>query len=239
VFFASDGLSMQVEVSDGMLVAPNCRIRERMAMTSKTDGDIAPRYDAYVVCGLGLSSIRAIRTVSPTMAARRDAGLKTPATVEDIARGMEPPLRGAIAIDVISKLRQLTQNPILLIATPLSAHERHPEIWGPMDARNRVDFAAAAYHAACRRIAREYDAVFVPQPAQTVGPNALTTRPEFYRSPPEQAKLEKDHHAHMNCAFGAIVLRDILQRISALLARHDAFVEPMANRPSAPSSCPS
>src|ERR1700722_6503131 len=98
VFFASDGLSMDVEISDGKPVAPNSHIRARMAMTSKTDGDIEPIYDAYVVCGLGLSSMRAIRTVSGTMAARKEAGLKTPATVEDMALGMEPPIRGAIAI---------------------------------------------------------------------------------------------------------------------------------------------
>lgn len=222
VFFASDGLSMHVEISDGKLVAPESGIRARMAMTSKTDGDIAPIYDAYVVCGLGLSSLRAILTMSRTMAARRLAGLKTPATVEDIALGMEQLMRDAIAIDILSKLRHLTQQPIFLIATPLTAHERHPEIWDKMDAQKRLDFVAAAYHLACTQVAREYDAVFVPQPAETVGPNVLTTRPEFYRLPLEQVLLEKVPHTHMNPAFGAIVLRDVLERISALLVGNAA-----------------
>jgi hypothetical protein len=221
VYFASDGLSLKLEVSGGKLVAPESHIRGLLAMTSRGDGDIEPFYDAYVVCGLGLSSMRAVRTVSRTAAQWQIAGRTNPPTLEDIALGMEAPVRSSIALDVVSKLRQLARQPIFLIGTPLTAYERHASLWDKMKAKNkkRDEFLAAAYLLACKRVAQSYEATFVPQPAETIGPNALTTRPEFYRLAPEQVRVERAHHTHMNPAFGAIVLRDVMKRIDATLAR--------------------
>ena len=210
-FFASDGLSLNVEIVDGRLVAPDPDIRARMALTSRSDGDIAPVYDAYVVCGLALSSMRALRTVKRTRAELREAGREASAAA--IAAGMEPTIRASIAIDVIAKLRQLTSNPIFLIATPLTAYERHADLWDGMRAAGRIDLLMSAFNLACSSVAAECNAIFVPQPQETVGPFPLTTRPEFYRLPPEEVRKERAHHTHMNQAFGSIVLRDVLQRI--------------------------
>ena len=214
-FFASDGLSLSLEILEGKLVAPNVKIRERLALTSGIDGDIAPIYDAYVICGLALSSIRMIR--SAQQLAKQANGARRRATLDGMALDMEPPVRSSIAIDVISKLRQLTDRPVFLIATPLTAYERHAEMWEGMKARNRIDLIAQAYGRACTNVARELDAVFVPQSIETVGPIPLSTWPQFYRLPPEQVKNEKAHHTHMNAAFGSIVLCDVLQRIGTHL----------------------
>ena len=47
VFFAVAGLSLQLEIVGGKLVAPDERIRKRLAVTSERDGDIEPGYDAF------------------------------------------------------------------------------------------------------------------------------------------------------------------------------------------------
>lgn len=227
IFFASDGTSMELDIVSGKLAARAAHVRERMAMTSKTDGDIAPVYDAYVACGLTLSSMRAIRAFQR---ARKEAGPRPKAsTAEEIAEIMAPAVHASLALDITSKLRQLTSAPIFVIATPLTAHERHSELWQNLEKRDRVGLLAAAFMLACSKAAEANKAIFVPQPPQTVGPNALTTRPEFYLLTPEQTKAERAHHAHMNTAFGAIVLRDVLERVAEALPRLTAPRPPLKN----------
>jgi len=218
VFFASDGTTMELDVVSGKLAARADYVRERMATTSGTSGDIEPIYDAYVVCGLTLSSMRTINTYSATMQRLRAAGRATSASADDIAHGMAPQVVGSLAFDIASKLRRLTCAPIFVIATPLTAYERHPDMWRRFETRGVVDLLADAFSRACHNAAREIDAVFVPQPAETVGPNRLTTRPRFYRLPVTEAAVERANHAHMNAAFGIIVLRDVLQRIVEALS---------------------
>ncbi len=213
VFFASEGTSMELDVVSGRLVARAEHVRKRMATASGTDGDIAPVYDAYVLCGLTLSSIRAVRTFRATITELYAAGRGHDATPGDIANGMAPRVRASLAIDIASKLRQLTAAPVFVIATPFSAYERHEDLWQDLDARKRVGLLAEAFTLACTRAAEDHAAVFVPQPLETVGPNALTTRPQFYKHSPEETGAERAHHAHMNTEFGAIVLRDVLQRV--------------------------
>jgi hypothetical protein len=218
IFFASDGMSLETEVRDGKLVARTGTARGRMAMTSGTDGDIAPVYDAYVVCGLTLSSMRAIHTFGPTLQSLRDAGrLPKSMTAEDVAAGMVPAIRGSLALGAVSGLRQITDAPIFVIATPFTAYERHEAMWAGFERWGRVSLLAEGYALACKRAAESHGAVFVEQPPETIGPNALTTLPAFYTLSPEETRVERAHHAHMNAVFGAIVLRDVLTRIAVAL----------------------
>lgn len=222
VFFASAGESMELEVSGAKLVATEDYVRGRMAVSSGTDGDIAPIYDAYVVCGLTLSSMRAIRTFRASLDAWRAAGRAAEMIADDVAKGMDAPIRKSIAMDVVAKLRRLTDAPVYLIATPLTAYERHSSFWDTMQSRQKIGLLSDAYNLACNRAAQAHGAVFVPQPTDTIGPNALTTRPEFYMLTPDQVRAERASHAHMNVAFGAIVLRDVLMRIVERLDRRKA-----------------
>ncbi len=48
-------------------------------------------------------------------------------------------------------------------------------------------------------------------------PSGLTTRKRFYLLPPEEVAKESTLHTHMNPGYGAIVLRDALERIAARL----------------------
>jgi hypothetical protein len=211
-FYASAGQSMQLEVRDGKLVPPTPEIRRRLAATSGKDGDIEAGYDAYVVCGLTLSSMRALHAYDAKFAALRHAG------VEDFARAMEPALRGAIAVDVIAKLRKITKAPIFLIGTPYGAHVRHEQLWEKLKSRGHEEVVARAYNATCNKIAEELSAAFVPQPPETVADNGFTTREAFFLFPLDYVRSEKAEHTHMSAAFGAIALRDVLEKARATLA---------------------
>lgn len=212
-FFVSDGLSMELEVADGQLRGREEHVRRFMALSSGTDGDIAPVYDAYVICGLTLSSLRAIRTLRATLDALRAEGRARDARVEDIAQGMDATVRKSLAYGALTKLRTLTDAPVFVIATPHAAYERHAAMWDSQLIAPRIAMLAEAFNLACTLAMEEHNATFVPQPAETVGPNALTTRPQFYRLTPDEVRAENAHHAHMNAAFGAIVLRDVLNRM--------------------------
>ncbi len=211
--FASAGLSVAYEVSDGKLVCPDPRIKQRLAYTSQTDGDIRPVYDVYILCGLALSSMKAFRAYIAKRVELKAAGTPIGTTVEDYAAAMAPALRDTIAIDVAAKLRTLTQAPIFVIATPLPAYERHVELWGRIKENFQESTVAQAYDLACTRVAAEHDAVFLPQPVEVTDESGLTTRNQFYLLKPEQVAEEKSLHTHMNPAFGAVVLRDALEKI--------------------------
>ena len=213
VFFASAGLSITFEVQDGKLVCPDPRIRKRLALTSGGEGDVAPVYDVYVLCGLELSSMRAFRAYA---AKRRAEGAKVGRTVDDFVAAMKPALRDTIAIEVAAKLRTLTDAPIFAIATPLPAQERHVELWDRLKSLGLEATVAQSYDIACSDVAGEQGATFLPQPAETVGENGLTTRNRFYLLRPDQVAAEKSLHTHMNPDYGAIVLRDALEKIGAL-----------------------
>jgi hypothetical protein len=216
-FYASAGQSMQLDVVDGKLV-PAPDIRKRLAATSGKDGDIEGTYDAYVVCGLTLSSMRAMHAYNAKFVEMRQAAQYKTAGVDDFAQAMEPALRGAIAVDVIAKLRKITKAPIFLIGTPYGAHVRHEQLWEKLKARGHEAVVAQAYDAACKRIAAELSATFVPQPAETVAGNGFTTRETFFLFPLDYVRSEKAEHTHMNASFGAIVLRDVLGKARATLA---------------------
>jgi hypothetical protein len=217
-FYASAGQSMQLEVQGGKLVPATDAIRKRLAATSGKDGDIEATYDAYVVCGLTLSAMRAVHAYDARVAELRRLGRDEAAGVEDFAQAMEPVLRGAIAVDVIAKLRQITKAPIFLIGTPYGAYVRHVELWEALKVRKHEDVVAQAYDTVCKKIADELSAIFVPQPAETIADNGYTTREPFFLFPLDYVRSEKAEHTHMNASFGAIVLRDVLEKARTALA---------------------
>jgi len=216
VFFAVPASLLQLEISDGKLVAPNARVRKRLANTSGGDGDIGPDYDVYVLCGLELSSMRGLRAY---FANRPAAGALCGATADDFAAVMEPALRECLACDIAAKLRKLTAAPLFFIANPLPAHERHAARWQRLRNARLEATVAEAYERACSGIAGCHAASFIPQPAETLDPSGLTTRSRFYLLAPDEVAKETSLHTHMNPDFGAIVLRDALQKIEAHLAQ--------------------
>lgn len=210
-FYASAGDSLELAVSGNRLEPATHDVRQRLAYTSGKSGDIEANYDAYIVCGLLLSFARAMNAFRKTVSELRASGQTFKVITVTATDSMHESLRPLLFAEVLAKLREITKAPIYVIATPLPALERHPEF------ENLGGYLKStllpAYHTACERIVHEFNATFLPQPAETTGPLEFTTRKEFYLLPPENVAAEKAVHTHMNAAFGAIVLKDALEHI--------------------------
>jgi hypothetical protein len=155
-----------------------------------------------------------MQTFRLTVSKLRHSGQKFRDITLTATDNMYDALRPLLFADVLTKLRQITNAPIYLIATPLPALERHPgfeKLGGYLKSA-----LLPAYHDACERIAREFDATFLVQPPETTGPVAFTTRKEFYLLPSANVAEENAAHTHMNATFGAIVLKDLLEHVRAL-----------------------
>ena len=116
-FYASIGGSLQLEVSDGRLVAAHEKLHVHLATKSGKSGDIEPTYDAYVVCGLGLQAMSAIEAYMVRLVQLRESGTAKAKRTEDLIAAMELVLRASLAVDILSKLRRITAAPIFLIPT--------------------------------------------------------------------------------------------------------------------------
>lgn len=212
-FYAAAGGSLDLAVSNGRLVPADDATRKRLAVTSAKSGDIEPSYSAYVICGLVLSAMTAVRAFTRRLMELRSAHQAQIATDADFDSAVHDALRDTLAIDVLRKLREITAAPVFLIATPLPAYERHTEIWERLTRQKQNERMARVYNGACDRLAREFGAIFLPQPPETVGENGLTTPAEYYLLPIDYVRTEKAPHTHMNQAYGGIILRNALQKI--------------------------
>jgi hypothetical protein len=159
----------------------------------------------------------AVRAFTKRLAELRAAHQAQAATNADFESAVYDALRDALAIDVLRKLREITQAPVFLIATPLPAYERHIEIWDRLTNQKQNERLARVYNAACARLAREFGATFLPQPPETIGENGLTTPSEYYLLPVDYVRTEKAPHTHMNQAYGSIILHNALDHIRAAL----------------------
>ena len=180
---------------------------------SDKSGDIEAGYDAYALCGLALSFLRAMNAFRKTVLELRKSGQTYRAITVTATNSMCTSLRPLLFADVLAKLRQITKAPIYVMATPLPAMERHPEfdkLGGYLKST-----LLPAYNTACERVASESDAIFLAQPTETTGTVEFATKKEFYLLPPENVRNEKALHTHINAAFGAIVLKDALEHVRA------------------------
>jgi hypothetical protein len=214
-FYAAAGGSLALAVSNGCLVPADDATRKGLAVTSAKSGDIEPGYSAYVLCGLMLRAMTAVRAFKRRLAELHSAHQAKAATDADFDSVVFDALRDTLAIDVLRKLRVITAAPVFLIATPLPAYERHPEIWDRLIRQKQNQRLARVYNAACDRLAREFGAIFLPQPPETIGENGLTTPAEYYLLPIDYVRTEKAPHTHMNQAYGGVILRNALQEIRA------------------------
>jgi hypothetical protein len=96
-----------------------------------------------------------------------------------------------------------------LIAMPLPARERAPQIWDKLDARGDRETVLTLYRESCARLAARHGAVFLPQPHETLAEDG-TTRIAFAREAARLSGAAKDDLYHMNGAYGEIVVRAAL-----------------------------
>ncbi|MGE0742041.1 MAG: hypothetical protein AB7O98_11925 [Hyphomonadaceae bacterium] len=216
VFFASPASSMRLmTVENGAIVPKRDDIRQAFSWTSGGLDRIPGDMDAYILVGMSFSfpHLAAIlRTHRPFDAYQAGGGheLVSNAVFEET---MRQTLKRSGAAKNIDNVRAISQAPIFYTPNPYSARTvlDHP------------DYAYWRCEATCARIFAFYRGALaelrrtctvVEQPAETISQPYFTI-PDFARDAPKlrqgaAATYGETDHGHMNAAFGALSLRNIL-----------------------------
>jgi hypothetical protein len=205
VFLASPGKSMRhIKVQDGALVPGTEELARHFERTAHVPA-IDASYDLYAVYGLEVS----VQICPGLWQAFRDAK-----RAREIDTAVDAGLIAAtIAGQVLPRVREITDRPLVLMATPMPAEIRSVDKWA--EARRNGDDArmAAFFTRSCRAFAESAGAEFMPQPEETLT-SPLHTRDEYAA---EQARFSKRVEAlggdgiHMSAAYGAAVMRALLR----------------------------
>jgi len=193
-FFAAMGKYMsQVAVRDGALVPLLEDLRKRIKVTSGGLETIAGSYDYYLICSLGFQAAWA------------------PDEPDDVVlEKMRQAAPEQLAIRMVKMLREITRAPIGVIPTP----RRSSEAPAGKVKRDRMTRSMALFRAACDDVLGALHAELISQPAETLSEDGVSTKAEFARSPERLFFTQEDaDHTHMDASFGAIVLRDALNRL--------------------------
>ncbi len=203
-FAANQTLYDGLVVADGTLLATAPELIERYEYTSRGQRAIAGDYDLYLVCGLKLAPQQAF-IARKEYWSRHGGAIPATAFEHEIPDAIASELRGSTAARTLAKLRAITQAPTGVIAIPRPHSFDEPEpTTRAMVRRSRL--LADAFEAACRRVAEEHGAVFLPQPAETLTEDdAMESKVEFAARPKEDPD-----RGHKNAAYGAIILRHAL-----------------------------
>jgi len=213
VFFAGPGGRLKdLEVSDGKLTASSAELADMFRRTSGADC-IEPKYDAYILVGLAVRIARAA-SICLRAATQRWRGDRNWILDEYEMSGlMNSGFEKGLAEQVMAMLRQITDAPTVLIATPYPGDTISTDFWKRLDKRGVLDRLPALYEAACVRLCAAYDVRFLSQPPETIAANGVTTQSAFTRAASTAATRRSDG-THMNARFGALVLKDALAALS-------------------------
>jgi hypothetical protein len=194
-----------LQLENGRLIPDNDKLRDQLVMTGRTP-EIAADYDVYAVYGLRLR----LRDMRGILRKQNLAALKKrPKKRERAIRHLLKTMRRTCCIQTLVKVRQCTAAPVLLIATPYQP--ANPEKSASAAGNRKGKITKALFDEACRRLAAEADAIYVPQPEETIAPTRTNTLARL-RSPRENDKT------HMNDEFGAILMQRIVEVAQAALA---------------------
>jgi len=200
-FAAKTSLTGDAKVEGGALVAGSAALRKFWEATSGGLSRIEPVFDHYVVCGLGLK----IKAAMAAMLATGETGRDTL---------LDSKIANTLAAATLSRLRGLTDAPVLLIAEPFPSHDITPKLTARLRRDEQEKAAATFFGARMSHFARRHGAAFMPQPVQTVSANGLMTLPLYGVGRPYLVDFQgEDDHSHMNAAYGAIVLTAALDLI--------------------------
>lgn len=196
-FFAGTSTEWNsLRVADGKLVPESRVLRDQFGRSAGGMTEIADAFDAYLVCGLGLTISTALKT-----------WLRL--EIKDW-----PMLRTAIAwhignitcAHVLATLREITAKPVLLLAAPFQPREFcafSPTIGDETAAAIRTIFFEE-----CEKLAANRKAAFFPQPKRTWAANGVTTKMKFAN--PDLPDGKEDRR-HCTPEYGAIVVRAALE----------------------------
>lgn len=204
-FYAGGAATMLgLEVQDGALVAAAPELRRKFEMTSGGSYKIADVYDLYVLCGLGLS-VRLARDVFRKIPAQADAE-----SLDALTARLRTELAGTLMMTVLGQLRRITEARTLVVASPHPA-EADMGISARLKRRGLDGVAGRVFNDACRMMAGDQGAGFLPQPDATLSESAIATDSRYARQPSRFTVQDpEDDLRHMNDKYGAIVLRAAL-----------------------------
>jgi hypothetical protein len=198
-----------LERADGALIATTTELRQAFERTSNGLFRIENSYDHFLLCGLGARSNIAIETRKALLAA---AGAKYPGDTEFVG-AIRDALEKTQMARVLALLRQITKAPVGIIAAPFAEYEKDAAAINAAQIAKREKLLGD-FNTACRALAEENQAIFLPQPDETRDISVLNTKAEFsHRS--LKAKDQEPDPVHKNAAYGAIALRAALRTMTS------------------------
>lgn len=216
-FFAAPlPLLEHLAVEDGKLVAADERLAEHFGHTARGATAIGADHDANIVCGQGLGFTGMLFVYNHCRAigmAPLKGALQLSRSAFDAA--VDEHLGASRAIRTLEKLRQVSRAPTLLIATPIPARARRPQVWTRLEANGDKERVLSIFRESCARLATRHGAVFLPQPAETFVED-MTTRAELARGAARLTAAPDDLY-HMNAIYGEIILRAAFAALDAMV----------------------
>jgi hypothetical protein len=209
-FAARRELLVNLAVQDGALVPTDPRLRR--AFKERTGGStrIEPRFGSYILCGLGSG----VKSVLPLLAHHRPATIapdgRQALSNACYAACMARLLALTPMMWLLGLLRQISDAPAALVATPASA----PRLALGMLAEREDAALVALYIRAFESLAGPLGARFLAQPRETLHKSVLSTDPVYFRGG-EHLAGDEDDQSHANAEYGAIVLRRALAALTA------------------------
>jgi hypothetical protein len=227
VFFGSHSNSLrQVRAADGKFVTDDAAVRRALAMTTgRADPELAVAdFDCFVLHALFNPNWMPLHTLWLSQHC-----LATDAVVSSglVAAFVAENYRNSLLAHMLGVIRSMTDVPIVVSLQPyLSDAIRNDPVQGVpyVGMESLADYRgptfADALAAVIKADAEKQSYVFLPQPAETVVDRFFTAHEYCAGSVRLSAAMDIEHpaddFAHMNRQYGALVMRDIYQRINAM-----------------------
>ena len=208
-FYGAPGRHMaDIVVSEGRLLSSSDFLRQQLKGTSGGSSEIKNCYDWYLVCGLGLNIFNAVRVYNRYRAETHVRESCTPVSDDCFLQAVIGCAREMLSIEILKKLRKITDAPVRVIAVPFLGRENKTNVHHLLKIKD-ADSVATFFRLACDQLAAEHNARFLPQPKQTLRKRVLLTRSAYTQDAVRFSEAITDG-IHMNADYGAIVLRQAL-----------------------------
>ncbi len=210
-FFAGPGKQMgRLTVVDGALVPPDAALAAALGKTSGGDTKIAGDADCYVVYALELGVTIALELSRKHRAERHARDWRMPLSDECFVEAVMGAARDTIALRTATKLRTITEAPILLCPTPL-AEGKNERLRDMLKKTGDAADLARLFGLACDRLAAEFGGRYVPQPAETLDDDGIATKASYAATPARFfGQQAQEDRSHMSAEYGTAMLRPIL-----------------------------
>lgn len=222
-FFGSRGLTLQeLKVAGDRLSSDSAMVTRFMAMTSGGKTEIVgAEYDAFVVIALGFRSREALRIYRECRAESHKGVAGRLALVSDACfdAALLGLMRKTVAFNVVSKVREITDRPILLAPQPAMSDEilSGQSRWIALQEAIEVgdDRLLAESFGRISRAVENPQLKVLDQPAETMSSPMLTAA-KFQVGAPHMDEIQEareDDLMHMNGEYGVIAVQHMMNRL--------------------------